>query len=43
MEVTAMRFGDILSAVEWAEENIKDDFEIKRDEDGTYIVREVVA
>ena len=41
MEVTEMRFDNIMSAVEFAEENIKEGFEILRQEDGTYIVREV--
>ena len=42
MEVTEMRFENLLDAVEWAEENIKDGFEIIRDKDNTYIVREVL-
>lgn len=41
MEVTEMRFNNIMAAVEFAEENIKEGFEILRQEDGTYIVREV--
>ena len=41
MEVTEMRFDNIMSAVEFAEENIKEGFKILRQEDGTYIVREV--
>ena len=42
MEVTEMRFENLLDAVEWAEENIKAGFEIIRDKDNTYIVREVL-
>lgn len=41
MEITKMRFDDVISAVEWAEENIKEDFEVRRMEDGSYVVREV--
>ena len=41
MEGTEMRFNNIMAAVEFAEENIKEGFEILRQEDGTYIVREV--
>lgn len=42
MEVTEMRFENLLDAVEWAEEDIKDGFEIIRDKDNTYVVREVL-
>lgn len=36
-----VRFENLMAAVEWAEENIKDGFEIIRQEDGSYVVREV--
>lgn len=31
---------DFLQAVEWAEENIREDFEVVRQPDGRYLVRE---
>lgn len=33
-------FDDFLQAVEWAEENIREDFEVVRQSDGRYLVRE---
>lgn len=41
MLVDTLRFGEFLRAVEWAEENLKEGFEIVRQPDGSYIVREL--
>ena len=35
-----LMFDDFLQAVEWAEENIREDFEVIRQPDGRYLVRE---
>ena len=35
-----LMFDDFLQAVEWAEENILEDFEVVRQPDGRYLVRE---
>lgn len=35
-----LMFDDFLQAVEWAEENIREDFEVVRQPDGRYLVRE---